>query len=103
MSIRLVLISLVCLLWSATAQAAQSGGGSPGGTNYTCDGSVCSCNGTYQDCKSMEKECIDGAILCTNRCQCAMKVPPARPQGGQTKPRPGTPARIPPTAPVKQQ
>jgi hypothetical protein len=97
MPLRIMAIAAACIFWSATAQAAQSGGGTPGGTNYSCDGHVCTCDGTYQDCKSMEKVCLDAAILCGGKCQCAMKPPPARTKPGQSAPKPGSVKGAPPT------
>ena len=103
MSLRLVPIAVVYLLWSATAQAAQPGGNSPSGSNFSCDGTICSCDKSYIDCKAMQPYCKDGDVNCGgNICVCQMK-PPIVVLGRPAKPRPGTPARIQPTAPAKQQ
>ena len=105
MSRRVVAVAVVCLLWPAMAQAAQTGGNSPSGTNFSCDGSICSCDNSYIDCKAMQPYCRDDNVNCqSGRCTCRMKNPSVVGRNpSPTKPKPGTPARIPSTAPVKEQ
>src|SRR5438552_3822106 len=75
MSLRLVSIAVVYLLWSAMAQAAQTGGNSPGGTNFSCDGAICTCNNSYIDCKAMQPYCRDDYVNCqSGKCACQMKI-----------------------------
>jgi hypothetical protein len=99
MSLRMMLIAVACILWSATVQAAPSDGSSPSGSNFACNGVTCQCDGSYDDCGSMKNFCRS-KISCPSRtkCGCLMKLPPAR---SRTAPKPGTPVMVPPT--VKQQ
>lgn len=58
------------------AQAAQSGSGGAGGTNFACDTTTCICNGSYTDCKNMEEKC-SGKISCPSGgtyCSCTKKL-----------------------------
>lgn len=82
--LRISIIGLVCII--ASEAHAVKGGGGPGGTGFTCGGLRCSCDGSYTDCKDMEKECRMDTMKCSKddtgreTCHCvrksAMEKPP---------------------------
>jgi hypothetical protein len=63
----------ICMLSPGTAFAAASGG-TIRGNNFNCTDGICTCDGSYADCKGMEINCIDGKVKCRddapNICQC---------------------------------
>ena len=62
---RSLLIAACMFCPTIVGAASPGGGGAPGGTNFTCDTTLrsCQCNHEYADCKGMEKFCVDGKIV----------------------------------------
>jgi hypothetical protein len=80
----LVVAAAFLSLWSAGADAAQNNGGTISGLNFSCNLTYgfCTCDGKYEDCKAMEKNCDILPPSCstqTGNCYC--KVKPAAASG----------------------
>jgi hypothetical protein len=75
---RSLVIMLFCL---ATSQAHAR-------ENFTCQGRLCWCDGSYLDCKAMERVCKGGIVNCNPApCRCTIKFTQPAPKSPRGAPR----------------
>src|SRR5687768_18678 len=56
--------AIILMMSTAVSPAAQKTLGGALGTNFSCDVKTrsCECDGSFEDCRAMEKNCRDGRI-----------------------------------------
>jgi hypothetical protein len=61
------MLGLLAACWASSSAEALRQGSAPGNASYNCSlnfGS-CACDGTYENCNAMEKNCKDQKVACT--------------------------------------
>jgi hypothetical protein len=81
-----LLVLLPLCTFGAQARAAS----------FTCEQNECRCNGTYIDCKDMERSCKAGSMVCPEDgkiCYCVRKLQQNMPQLQQDRPTRNVPPK----------